>query len=108
MIAIAKEQSANLIGNPGDKFVLNILNEGRTVRRNFSHQGSSSFDNVTTRVATNDCLIIEEALAHLECTVQSYMESGDGILIYAAVEQGEVSEKNGITAIQHRKSGSYY
>jgi hypothetical protein len=32
----------------------------------------------------------------------------DRTLIYAVVEQGEVSAKDGITAIQHRKSGSHY
>ena len=108
MIAFAKEQNRDLISNPGDKFVLNILNEGRTVRRNFSSQHSDSFDNVTTRIASNGCLIIEEALAYIECTVQSYLPSDDCTLIYAVVEEGEVSENKGITAIQHRKSGSHY
>ncbi|VEP15402.1 putative diflavin flavoprotein A 4 [Hyella patelloides LEGE 07179] len=139
MIALAPEQNANLISNPGDKFVLNILNEGGNIRRNFSHQsrnsfderpraadrrkrgvqafeetskdsplGTREFDNVTTKTATNGCLIIEEALAHLECTVQSNVPSGDRNLIYAVVEQGEVSENSGITAMQHRKSGSHY
>lgn len=111
MIAVNKEQDGDLISNPGDKFVLNILNEGRTVRRNFSAQSSDSFDNVTnvtTKAASNGCLIVEEALAYLECTVQSYLPSGDRILIYAIVEKGEVLQSNGITAIQHRKSGSFY
>ena len=108
MIAVDTEGNSDLIGSPGDKFVLNILHEGRTVRRNFSHQSTSTFDNVTTKTASNGCFIIEEALAYLECTVQSYLPAGDRLLIYAVVEQGEVSEKNGITAIQHRKSGSHY
>ena len=108
MIAIDPKQNEGLINNPGDKFVLNILNEGRTVRRNFSHQATNSFDNVTTKIAGNGCLIIEEALAHLECTVESYIPSGDRTLIYATVDHGEVSTKNGITAMQHRKSGSHY
>ena len=111
MIAVDTEQnkrSIDFIGNPGDKFVLNILNEGRTVRRNFSHRSTNSFNNVTTKTASNGCLIIEEALAYLECTVQSYLPSGDRTLIYAVVEQGEVLQKNGITAMQHRKSGSHY
>ncbi|WP_229642469.1 flavin reductase family protein [Waterburya agarophytonicola] len=60
------------------------------------------------KTASNDCLIIEDALAYLECTVQSYMPSGDRILIYAVVERGKVLQNNGITAIQHRKSGSHY
>ncbi|MEM7592286.1 MAG: diflavin flavoprotein [Cyanobacteria bacterium P01_A01_bin.83] len=107
MIALNESQDANSIGNPGDKFVLNILNEGRTVRRNFSEQATDSFDNVTTRTANNGCFIIEEALAYLECTVQSYLPSGDRTLIYATVEHGEVLEDQGITAIEHRKSGSH-
>ena len=108
MIALSEEQDINSIGNPGEKFVLNILNEGRTVRRNFSDRSTNSFDNVTTKTASNGCLIIEEALAYLECTVQSYLPSGDRTLIYAVVEHGEVLENKGITAIQHRKSGSHY
>ena len=122
MIALAESQAS--IGNPGDKFVLNILNEGRTVRRNFderprvaerrkgtresSDRSTTSFDNVTTKTASNGCLIIEEALAYLECTIQSYLPSGDRTLIYAVVEHGEVLETKGMTAIQHRKSGSHY
>ncbi len=108
MIAVAKEHNADLIGNPGDKFVLNILNEGRSIRRNFREQSSGSFDNLSTKTATNGCLIIEEALAYLECTVQNRLSSGDRTLIYAVVERGEVLDNHGITAIQHRKSGSYY
>lgn len=105
MISLAESQTS--IDNPGDKFVLNILNEGRTVRRNFSDRSTTSFDNVTTKTASNGCLIIEEALAYLECTIQSYLPSGDRTLIYAVVEHGEVLETKGITAIGHRKSGSH-
>lgn len=63
---------------------------------------------MTTKTASNGCLIIEEALAYLECTVQNHIDSGDYWLIYAIVEQGEVLQNHGITAIQHRKSGSHY
>lgn len=62
---------------------------------------------MTTKTASNGCLIIEEALAYLECTVQNFIDS-DCWLIYAVVEQGEVLQSNGITAMQHRKSGSHY
>ncbi|MGF1589344.1 MAG: diflavin flavoprotein [Pleurocapsa sp.] len=108
IIAVAKEQNADLISSLGDKLVLNILNEGRSVRRNFGDQSSDSFGNLTTQPASNGCLIIEEALAYLECTVQNRINSGDRVLIYAVVEQGEVLQSDGITAMQHRKSGSHY
>ncbi|MGL6342914.1 MAG: diflavin flavoprotein, partial [Waterburya sp.] len=108
MLAVAQSQNGDLIKNPGDKLVLNILNEGRNVRRNFSSQSTDAFDNLTTKIASNGCLIIEEALAYLECTVQSRIETGDRTLIYTVIDKGEVLENHGVTAIQHRKSGSYY
>ncbi|MEN9567290.1 MAG: hypothetical protein RLZZ69_2486, partial [Cyanobacteriota bacterium] len=74
----------------------------------FDEQSSDSFGNLATKPASNGCLIIEDALAHLECTVQSYLESGDRTLIYAVAEQGEMLDSDGITAIQHRKSGRHY
>ncbi|NBD16445.1 MAG: flavin oxidoreductase [Cyanobacteria bacterium] len=116
MLAISQEQSHHLIAQPGDQFVLNILKEGRTIRRLFSEQISHSFDSVTTQSASNGCLIIEEGLAYLECTVQNRLAfaetlaqgSSDHILLYATVDRGEVLENQGMTAIQYRKSGSHY
>ena len=108
MIAVSQEQDANLISQVGAKFVLNILNEGRTVRRNFDDRSSNSFGDLTIKTAANGCLIIQEALAYLECTVQSLIPSGDRNLIYATIDCGEVLANEGITAIQHRKSGSHY
>lgn len=116
MLAISQEQNDYLMAHPGDQFVLNILKEGRTIRRHFSDQISHAFDVVTTREADNGCLIIEEALAYLECTVQKRLEfdesfgnnSSDHIVFYATVDRGEVLENQGITAIQYRKSGSHY
>lgn len=115
MLAISQQQSHQLIAQPGDQFVLNILKEGRTIRRHFSEQISDSFEAVTTQPASNGCLIIEEALAYLECTVQNRLTfdetvaqgSSDHILLYAAVDRGEVLENQGITAIQYRKSGKH-
>jgi flavin reductase (DIM6/NTAB) family NADH-FMN oxidoreductase RutF len=111
MIAIAQEQNADLMSHIGDQFVLNILNEGRNIRRYFSRQstlGDNPFANLETKTADNGCLILTEALAYLECTVTNQLECGDRRLIYAVVNKGEVLESNGVTAIEHRKSGSHY
>ncbi|BAZ53918.1 flavin reductase domain-containing protein [Nostoc sp. NIES-4103] len=111
MIAIAQEQNADLMRHPGDKFVLNVLKEGRNVRRYFSRHsalGDNPFANLSTRTALNGSLILNEALAYLECTVQNQLECGDRLLIYAVVDKGEVLENDGVTAIEHRKSGSYF
>lgn len=111
VIAITKEQNADLMRHPGDKFVLNILKEGRNVRRYFSRQSvldDNPFANLSTQTAGNGCLIVNEALAYLECTVQNQLECGDGYLLYAVVDTGEVLENHGVTALEHRKSGSHY
>ncbi len=111
MIAIAEEQNADLMCHPGDKFVLNILKEGRNIRRYFSRNsvlGNNPFINLSTKTADNGCLILSEALSYLECTVQNQMKCGDRWLIYAVVDKGQVLETDGLTALEYRKSGSYY
>ena len=107
MIALP-EASTKLIYNPGDRFVLNILREGRTIRRYFSPHSGKSLEDLETQTAANGCSIITAALAYLECTVQSRLKTGDRYLIYALINQGEVLKNNATTAIQHRKSGSHY
>ena len=111
MIAIAADSAASHLLHPNATFVLNLLKEGRTIRRHFSYQpqpGDQPFAHVAHREAENGCLIIENALAYLECTVQSWMQCGDHWLIYTAVNDGNVLDPSGVTAIQHRKSGSQY
>lgn len=110
MIAVVDNQNADLMIHPGDPFVLNILKEGRNLRRHFLHDSEpkeNPFAHLATHSAANGCLILTDALAYLECTVQNRLECGDRWLVYALVNNGEVLEPNGVTAVQHRKSGSY-
>jgi flavorubredoxin/flavin reductase (DIM6/NTAB) family NADH-FMN oxidoreductase RutF len=111
MIAIGNDQNPEEIAKIGDRFILNILKEGRNIRRNFSYDFNSTANplaNIETKEADNGCLIITQALAYLECTIQNRMECGDRILIYVSIDRGEVLESEGVTAIAHRKSGSHY
>lgn len=111
MLAIAEEQDAELMSHKGDSFVLNILKEGRNVRKHFAYRntpGENPFANLATQTAENGCLILSESLAYLECTVQNRMQCGDRWLVYATVDKGDVLEPDGVTAIIHRKSGSQY
>jgi flavin reductase (DIM6/NTAB) family NADH-FMN oxidoreductase RutF len=85
---------------------LNILKEGRNVRRYFFHHsiiGENPFERLPTTVGNNGCLILQEALSYLECTVQQQMQCGDRHLIYATVDQGQVLEQKGITVIEHSR-----
>ncbi|MEG3440246.1 diflavin flavoprotein [Pannus brasiliensis CCIBt3594] len=102
MIAIAGEQSADHLIQPGATFVLNILKEGRNLRRHFTtvaNTGEDPFVGLETRVADNGNTILTQSLAYLECTVKERLQCGDRWLLYATIERGEVLDTNGITAI---------
>jgi len=108
-IAVSKEDNEDA-AQLGGSFVLNILKEGRNLRRYFQRTAASNdrFAEIATHPANNGCLVLDEALAYLECRVQDRMECGDHWLVYALVEDGKLLESNGVTAVQHRKSGSQY
>jgi flavorubredoxin/flavin reductase (DIM6/NTAB) family NADH-FMN oxidoreductase RutF len=108
-IAISKDESETA-AEVGGQFVLNILKEGRNLRRYFQRNAARDdrFTEIATHPANNGCLVLDEALAYLECSVQDRMECGDHWLVYALVEDGKLLESNGVTAVQHRKSGSQY
>jgi flavorubredoxin/flavin reductase (DIM6/NTAB) family NADH-FMN oxidoreductase RutF len=111
MMAIAADPVVDQLTQPDAPLVLNILKEGRTVRRHFSQQPQPDdrpFEQVAFHAAANGCRILDEALAYLECTVQRWMPCGDHWLIYATVQQGDVLAPEGVTAIIHRKSGCSY
>jgi flavorubredoxin/flavin reductase (DIM6/NTAB) family NADH-FMN oxidoreductase RutF len=109
-IAVAKERSEGL-DHSGDQFVLNVLKEGMSLRRQFSKTfapGEDRFGGVNVTYTESGCPILSDGLAYLECTVESRMEAGDHWLIYATVNNGKVLQTAGMTAIQHRKSGNQY
>jgi len=110
-IAVPMSHAEATLPTLGSQFTLNILKEGRNLRRHFLKPiapGEDRFTAIPTHAASNGCLILDEALAYLECTVQNRMECSDHWLIYATLENGKVTEAVGVTAVQHRKSGTYY
>jgi len=110
-IAVAKDRAIESLMHTDDKFVLNILKEGMNLRRHFLKPfapGEDRFAGLETQVAENGCFILSEALAYLECTIESRIECGDHWLIYAVVDNGKVLQPGGMTAVYHRKSGSHY
>jgi flavorubredoxin/flavin reductase (DIM6/NTAB) family NADH-FMN oxidoreductase RutF len=110
-IAVAKDRELSCLATAGENFVLNILKEGHNLRRHFLKPpapGNNQFTGIKTETATNGCLMLPEALSFLECTVQNRMDCGDHWLLYALVTNGKVLEATGVTAVNHRKSGSQY
>lgn len=108
-VSVAKDREAGYLMQPGVKFVLNILKEGKNLQRYFlKATGDNPLTDLDTQPAANGCLILTEALSYLECVVQDRMECGDHWLLYATVENGKVLESTGVTAVNHRKSVTQY
>ena len=112
-VAVAKERAIESLLHVGNKFVLNILQEGKHVSlmKQFLKPfapGEDRFVGVATEEAENGCPILTEALAYLECRVDQRMECGDHWLLYAVAEKGKLLQSEGVTALHHRKSGSHY
>lgn len=113
MVAVAKERAIELLLNPGNTFVLNILAEGNHLglMKHFLKPfapGEERFVGIDTQLAQNGSPILTEALAYLECRVSSRMECGDHWMVYATAEAGQVFQPGAKTAVHHRKSGSHY
>jgi len=111
MIAVAKERAIESFLYQGDRFVLNVLAQGKSLRKHFMKKfapGEDRFIDIPTEDASNGSPILSDALAFLECEVSQRMECGDHWLIYAQIDDGKVLEGNGLTAVHHRKTGGHY
>ena len=112
-VAVAKDRAIESLMHIGDRFVLNILEEGNhlSLMKHFLKRfppGADRFAGIRTRPAQNGSPILADALAYLECEVTSRMELSDHWLIYCTVEEGRVSKPESLTAVHHRKIGNYY
>ncbi|TAE61790.1 MAG: flavin oxidoreductase [Nostocales cyanobacterium] len=110
-IAVAKDRAMENLTHSGNNFVVNILAEGREIRKHFMKvyaPGQDRFQGLDITEANNGGVILNGALAYLECTVKNRMEVGDHWLVYATVDDGNVLNQEGVTAVHHRKSASHY
>jgi flavorubredoxin/flavin reductase (DIM6/NTAB) family NADH-FMN oxidoreductase RutF len=92
MISIDKNQCSKAHLGVNSHFVLNLLKEGRNVRKHFTYCGQPAenpFNHLSTETASNGCYILTEALAYLECIVQQRIDAGDHWLIYAVVNRNK-------------------
>ena len=112
-VAVAKDRAIESLMQVGDSFVLNILEEGNyaALMKHFLKRfppGGDRFAGIRTRPAQNGSPLLADALAYLECTVTSRMEVSDHWIVYCTVQEGKVSNPDGLTAVHHRKVGTYY
>ena len=109
-ISVAKDRAIESYLYEGDRFVLNILEQSKQLRKHFMKRfapGEDRFTDVQVERVEGG-LVLADGLAYLECRVAQRMECGDHWLIYAIVENGKLLQSNGLTAIHHRKTASNY
>ncbi|QUS59706.1 diflavin flavoprotein [Synechocystis sp. PCC 7339] len=112
-VAVAKDRAIESLMQVGDRFVLNILEEGnyQSLMKHFLKRfppGADRFAGVKIQTAANGSPILTDALAYLECEVASRMECSDHWIVYSQVTNGRVAKAEGLTAVHHRKVGNYY
>ncbi|MDY6781291.1 MAG: diflavin flavoprotein [Cyanobacteriota bacterium] len=112
-IAVAKDRAIESLMQVGDRFVLNILEEGnyQGLMKHFLKRfkpGEDRFEGVNTQTASNGSPVLADALAYLECEVLSRMECSDHWVVYSKVDTGRVSKSDTLTAVHHRKVGNHY
>jgi flavin reductase (DIM6/NTAB) family NADH-FMN oxidoreductase RutF len=112
-VAVARDRAIESLLQVGDRFVLNILEEGhyQTLVKHFLKRfrpGEDRFAGVETRPSGHGSPILADALAYLECEVSGRLECNDHWIVYSQVNDGRVSKPDNLTAVHHRKVGNYY
>ncbi len=112
-VAVAKDRAVETLMHSGNSFVLNVLQEGNHLGlmkhflKPFS-PGQDRFADVATEEAENGIPYLKDSLAYIECSVKDRMEVGDHWLVYATVDNGQVLNNDGVTAVHYRKTGTHY
>ena len=112
-IAVSKDRAIELLLHGGDRFVLNILEEGhyQPLMKHFLKRfppGADRFAGIETYAAINGSPILAKALAYIECEVTSRLECSDHWIIYGTVQTGRVAKREGLSAVHHRKASNHY
>ncbi len=112
-VAVAKDRAIESLMYPGGKFALNVLAQSNHLglMKHFLKPfapGEARFTNVSTQTTDNGSIILDDALAYVECSVSQRMECGDHWVVYAVVDDGKLLNADDLTAIHHRKSGNHY
>ncbi len=112
-IAVAKDRAIESLMHVGDRFVLNILEDGnyQALMKHFLKRfspGADRFAGIKTYPANNGSPILADALAFLECEVISRMECQDHWIVYSKVSRGRISKPDSLSAVHHRKVGNHY
>jgi len=113
-VAVAKDRAIEALMQVGDRFVLNVLRDDnhQELLRHFLKRfppGADRFAGINVlEGAASGGPVLADALAFLGCRVVQRLEGPDHWIIYAEVEEGNVSDTEATTAVHHRKVGNHY
>ena len=113
-VAVAKDRAIEALMQVGDSFVINVLRQDsyKPLMQHFLKRfppGADRFEGVNVlHGAAEGGPVLTDALTYLSCRVEQRMEGPDHWIIYALVEQGNVADIDGRTAVHHRKTGNHY
>mmetsp|Transcript_9557 Transcript_9557/g.20353 ORF Transcript_9557/g.20353 Transcript_9557/m.20353 type:complete len:623 (+) Transcript_9557:94-1962(+) len=112
-IAVAKDRAIESLMQVGDSFVLNALGEDNynDMLKHFLKRfapGADRFEGVEWFPASNNCPVLQQAIAYMECKVVSRLETPDHWITYCEVVDGKVMDTQTRTAVHRRKIGNYY
>lgn len=87
----AASMHALLLTHP--RFGVNILSSSQEAySRRFADEADDRFDGIAYRRGDSGVVLLEDALAHLECRVAAHHDAGDHTLFVAEVERAEPRE----------------
>ncbi len=112
-IAVAKDRAIESLLKVGDRFVLNVLEEDnyQGLMKHFLKRfapGQDRFEGIKTYQSSSGSPILAEALAYMECQVESRQDCHDHWIVYSKVDNGRIAHPEAKTAVHHRKVGNYY
>ncbi|GAQ79906.1 Flavin reductase-like FMN-binding protein [Klebsormidium nitens] len=112
-VAVAKDRAVEGLVLEGGRFTLNVLgqdNAGKVSKQLLKpfKPGEARLQGLETQETESGGVVLNDAIAYLDCMVKSRMETGDHYVLYAIAENGKLQNDRVLTAVHYRKTGARY
>lgn len=79
-----------------------LASEQETHSRRFAAEEDDRFDGIPFRRGENDAVLLDEALAHMECRILQHHEAGDHTIFIAEIDRAEPHASDGRPLLYYR------